>query len=160
MGLIRFSGCRFHRNHPVGMHLAILAANRDVFAGVKDVRAEAITALVVFLDGLVVVENPARMLRAARLVHQEPNLVLLPFPKAAHTAMLAVSAPERLVDMTFAVERGHEFIPVPHGAQWDLLGAGKIDPDALELVWQRCHARSLRQVAVAGPNCVTRGRAA
>jgi hypothetical protein len=47
--------------------------------------------------------------------------------------------PERGVDMVLAVERGNEFIAMSRRALRELLGAGKIEPDALERMWQGGH---------------------
>src|SRR6185312_1374557 len=84
------SGRRLDGGHLVGMHLAVLAADRDVFAGPEGVGAEAVAALVVLLGGLVVIEHPAGVLRPARLVHEHADLVRLPGPEAADAAMGAV----------------------------------------------------------------------
>ena len=50
------------------MHLAVLVADRDVFAVAEDVVAEAIAGFIVVLRGLVVIEDPARVLGATRIL--------------------------------------------------------------------------------------------
>src|SRR5450830_297278 len=135
------SGHRLDRDHVVGVHLAILIADRDVFARAEQMRAEAITVLVVVHGGLVVIEEPARVLGSARLVHQETGFVVLAFPEPAHAAIFTMLAPERDVDMALVVERGDEFVTMPRRALRELLGAGEIEPDAFERMRQRGHGR-------------------
>src|SRR5664279_327977 len=138
-GGIRRSGRRLDRDHLVGMRLAVLVADRDIFARAERMGAEAVAALVVVLGGLIVVEHPARMLRATRLVHQETVFVVLAFPEPAHAAMLALALPELHVDVGRAVERGDEFITVALRALREFLGAGQIEPDAFERMRQGGH---------------------
>src|SRR5665647_449762 len=83
----RRSGRRFDRHHQVSVHLAVIVADRNIFARTEHMGAEAVAALVVVLGGLVIVEHPARMLWAARLVHQEADLVVGAFPEPAYAAM-------------------------------------------------------------------------
>src|SRR5664279_6513693 len=138
-GGIRRSGRRLDCDHLIGMGLAVLVADRDIFARAERMGAEAIAALVVVDPGWVVVEDPARMLGATRLVHQKADLVVLAFPEPAHAAMLALALPELHVDMALVIERGDEFVTMKLRALRELLGAGKIEPDALERVRQRGH---------------------
>src|SRR5664280_3714663 len=112
---------------------------RQIFPRAERMGAEAIAALVVVDPGWVVVEDPARMLGATRLVHQKADLVIVAFPEPAHAAMLALALPELHVDMALVVERGDEFVTMKLRALRELLGAGKIEPDALERVRQRGH---------------------
>src|ERR1039457_2645240 len=148
-GGIRRSARRLDRNHLVGMRLAVLVADRDIFPRAERMGAEAVAALVVVGPGWVVVEDPARMLGSARLVHQKADLVVLAFPEPAHAAMLVVASPERHVDMALVVERGDEFVTMALRALRELLGAGKIEPDAFERVRQRGHGNLHSQ---AGPS--------
>src|SRR5262249_56994194 len=53
---------RLDRRHLEGVHVAVFAADRDIFAVAKRVVAEAIAGLVVVLRGLVIGEHPARVL--------------------------------------------------------------------------------------------------
>src|SRR5665811_1955649 len=147
-GGIRRSGRRFDRGHLVGVGLAVLVADRDIFARAERMGAEAVAALVVVGPGWIVVEDPARMLGSARLVHQEADLVVRAFPEPAHAAMLAIVSPERHVDMALVVERGDEFVAMALRALREFLGAGKIEPNALERVRQRGHGNLHSQ---AGP---------
>src|ERR1039458_9826670 len=109
-GGIRRSGRRLDCDHLVGMHLAVLIADRDIFARAERMGAEAIAALVV-----------------------------VAFPEPAPAAMLALALPELHVDMALVVERGDEFVTMKLRALRELLGAGKIEPDALERMRQRGH---------------------
>ncbi len=73
---------------------------------------ETITGLVVMFGlTIVVVEDPLRMLRAARPVHQMTHLCLF-IPKAPDAAPIAVFAPERQIDVCLTIQRGYEFVPV------------------------------------------------
>jgi hypothetical protein len=55
------------------VQLARIVADRDIFAGRKGMCAEPIARLVVIFGRIVVIENPLRMLRTARLVQQMSN---------------------------------------------------------------------------------------
>jgi hypothetical protein len=105
--------CRGHyRHHTKGMHSRGGVADRNVFTRAKGVRPETITGLVVmFGHTAVVVEDPLRMLRPARPVHQMANLRLF-IPKAPDAAAITVLAPERRIYVCLSVERGHEFVAV------------------------------------------------
>ena len=75
-------------------------------------RPETITGLVVmFGHTAVVVEDPLRMLRPARPVHQMANLRLF-IPKAPDAAAITVFAPKRRIDVCLSVEWGYEFVAV------------------------------------------------
>src|ERR1035438_10365253 len=123
-GRIRRSGRRLDCDHLVGMHLAVLVADRDIFARAERMGAEAVAALVVVDPGWIVVEDPARMLGSAWLVHQKADLVVLAFPEPAHAAMLAIALPELHVDMALVVERSDEFVTMTLRALREFLGAG------------------------------------
>src|SRR5262245_51257621 len=101
---------RLDRRHLEGVHVAVVTADRDIFAVAKRVIAEAIAGLVVVLGGLVIVEHPARMLGAAGLVDQAAELVVIAIPESAHTAMLAVFPPKLHIDVSSGIERSDEFI--------------------------------------------------
>src|SRR5450755_4519287 len=120
----RRSGRRLDRGHLVGMRLAVLVADRDIFARAERMGAEAVAALVVVDPGWIVVEDPARMLGSARLMHQKADLVVLAFPKPAHAAMLAIALPELHVDMALVVERSDEFVTMTLRTLREFLGAG------------------------------------
>ena len=98
------------------MHLALFVANRNVFARLENMRAEAITTFVIGIRGLVVVEHPASVLRSARPVDEEAVFIRLAFPKSSYAAMIAMLLPELGIDMTFIVERSYEFIPMSRRA--------------------------------------------
>src|SRR3569623_1927669 len=102
-------------------------------------RAEAVTALVVGSGAQVVIEHPAAVLGAARLVHEEADLVGLGAPEAADAAMRTILHPLRIVDMPVGLERRDEFVAVPRRTLRKLLRAGEVEPDALEFVRQRRH---------------------
>jgi len=82
------------------MHLALFVANRNVFARLENMRAEAITTFVIGIRGLVVVEHPASVLRSARPVDEEAVFIRLAFPKSSYAAMIAMLLPELGIDMT------------------------------------------------------------
>jgi len=66
------------RDHLKGMHLAFVIANRDIFARPENMRAETVTALVIGIRSLVVVEHPAPVLLTARLVDKKAVFILPP----------------------------------------------------------------------------------
>jgi hypothetical protein len=102
------------------MHLAVFAADRDVFA--VSVIAEALAGLVVVLRRLVIVEQPARVLGTAQPVNQAAELVILALPGPTHTAVLAVSAPQLGTDAPIGVSSGGDkFVAVPVGAGREFL---------------------------------------
>src|SRR6185295_12941074 len=121
------------------MHLALFVADRHIFAWPESVRAEAVTALVVGIRGLVVVEHPAPMLSAPRVVDQKTVFIHLTFPKSSDAAMITVVSPEFGVDMTIAVERSYEFVTMSRGALGKLPGTSEIEPDTFECVRQGGH---------------------
>src|SRR2546425_70901 len=127
------------RDHLKRVHLAILAADRNIFARTKGVVAEAIAGLVVVIRRFVIIEHPARVLCPARPVHQPPELVVLASPEPAHAAMLAVFAPKLGIDMPVGIERSNELIAMFLGPQREILRAGEIEPDALEHMRQLGH---------------------
>src|SRR5262249_35717181 len=90
-----------------GMHVAVLVAARHTPPRYEGMGAEPIARLVVLVRALVVVEHPGRMGRPARLVHEAAHLVRLPFPEAAHPAMVAMLAPQLRVDVALLVQRRH-----------------------------------------------------
>src|SRR5262245_59441687 len=114
------------RIHPERVHLAVFAADRDVFAVAERVIAEAIASLVVLLRCLVVIEDPARVLGAARLVYEAAKLVVLALPEPPHAAMLAICAPQLGIDVSISVERGDEFIAVPLRTRRKVLGRARL----------------------------------
>src|SRR5262249_33489935 len=81
---------RLDRDHLEGVHVAVFAADRDIFAVAKCVVAEAIAGLVVVLRGLVVVEHLARVLGTAGLVDEAAEFVVLAIPESTRAAMFAV----------------------------------------------------------------------
>jgi hypothetical protein len=114
------------------MHFAVLSADRDVFAWAKGMCAEPVARLVVLLGGRIIVEDPAGMLRAARLVDEAADFVVLAGPEPPYAAMLAVCAPLLDVDMAGGVERCDKFLAVTLGACRELFRAGEVEPNALE----------------------------
>src|SRR5262245_27002584 len=130
---------RLDRDHLEGVHVAVFAADRDIFAVAKRVVAEAIAGLVVVLRGLVVVEHPARVLGAAELVDEAAEFVVLTIPESTHAAMLAVFPPKVDIDASIGIERSDEFIAMLVRARGKFLRAGEIEPDALEHVRQLGH---------------------
>src|SRR5438552_13091267 len=102
------SAYRLDRDHPEGVHLAVLVADRDIFAGAKDVVAEPIAGLIVLVGRLVIIEQPAAMAGAARPMHQPTDPVVLALPEPPHATMLAAFAPQPRIDMAVGGERGHD----------------------------------------------------
>src|SRR6516164_9021355 len=118
---------RLDRDHLEGVHVAVFAADRDIFAVAKCVVAEAIA-------GLVVVEHPARVLGTAGLVDEAAEFVVLAIPESTHAAMFAVFPPKVDIDASIGIERSDEFIAMLVRARRKFLRAGEIEPDALEHV--------------------------
>ena len=96
--------------------------------------AKTISAFVAIFGGLIVVEHPSTMLRSTWPMQQKAVHVILVFRKPPHAAKIAMLIPLANVDMVFTTERGDEFVSLPCGALWELLGAGEIEPDAFEVV--------------------------
>src|SRR5438552_19021589 len=119
------------------VHLPVLVADRDVFAGPEGMRAEAIAGLVVLLGNALVIERPAGVAGAPRAVHQASYLVRLAFPETTYAAMVAVLSPQLHIDVPAGIERGHEFVTVARGARGKFLRTGQVEPDALERMPQR-----------------------
>src|SRR5262249_20050246 len=108
----------------------------------EGVIAEAIAGLVIVLGGLVVVENPARVLGPSRLMHETAEFVVLALPEPAHAAMPAMLAPELGIDAAVGAQRRHKFVAVPGRALREFLRAGEIEADAFEGMRQLGHGRS------------------
>ena len=109
----------------------------DVFTQHEGVGAEAVAGFVVVAGFRVVIEHPARMLGAARLVHQTADLVRLVVPEPAHAAVVAMLLPELAVDVAVVVERSDELVAMPRRSGRKLLRPGKFEANALEYMWQR-----------------------
>ncbi len=124
------------------MHLAVLVADRDIFADPEGMAAEAVAGFVVVLGGVVIVENPARVLGAAGLVNELTELVVLAAPEPPHAAIGPVLAPEFDIDMVVVVERGDELIAVLGRTVGEFLRTRQVEADALELVRQTRHERN------------------
>jgi hypothetical protein len=94
------------------------------------------------LDALgIVVEDPAGVLRPARLVDQATDLVVLALPESAYPAMIPILVPELRVDMTDRVERRDELVAMTNGARGKLLRARQIEANAFKRMWER-HGRT------------------
>jgi hypothetical protein len=73
-------------------------------------RRETVSGLVVvFGHGVVVVEDPLRVLRSAGPMYQMTDLCLF-IPKAPDAAAIAVFAPQRRIYVCLTVERGYELV--------------------------------------------------
>jgi hypothetical protein len=72
--------------------------------------AKSISRLIIVGAALIIVEHPAGVLAATRLVHQVPDLVVLILPEPTNPAMVAMLLPEGGVDVALRVQRGHELI--------------------------------------------------
>ena len=107
------------------MHLPVLATDRDIFAGHKGVRSQAIPRLVIVGAGRIVVEHPARMLGTPGLVNEAADLLVLAVPEPADAAVLAVFMPELRIDVRLLVEWSNEFITVIDRSRRKVLGAGR-----------------------------------
>lgn len=83
----------------------------DVFALPECVGAESIARLIAMLFGIIVVENPACVLRAARFV-QQPSALYLIAPGPVHTAMFAMLLPDSWIKMSGVIERSDKFVTV------------------------------------------------
>src|SRR5215470_19614912 len=146
------SGRGLDRGDLERVHVAVLVADRDILAGPEGMRAEPVAGLVVVLRGLVVVEDPAGMLPTARLVDQEANLVRIAVPEPPHPAMRPMLAPQLDIDMPGAVERRDELVAVARRPAGKFLGAGEVEPDALEHMRKLGHGGGLRVADPTGPN--------
>lgn len=60
--------------------------------------AEHVTGLIIIVFIGIVVEHPAGVLGATRLVDQATDLILLAFPKSPNAAAAAMRFPEKLID--------------------------------------------------------------
>jgi hypothetical protein len=98
---------------------------------------EPIPGLIVIVRGVVIVEDPARVLAAARLVHQATDLFLVG-PKAPDAAMIAILVPEIDVDVIARIERRDELVSMARRAGRKCPGPREIEADALQ------HTRQLR----------------
>src|SRR5450631_1831518 len=102
---------RLHGGNLEGVKLVVVViADRDIFARNEDMGAEAIAGFVV-VGCRIVLKDPKRMLRAARLVHEMTGLVVVA-PEAPHATLLAVLLPELGIDMAVGIERSDKFIAV------------------------------------------------
>src|SRR5262249_49814820 len=70
--------------------------------------------------------------------------------ETANPAVLAVFVPEGRIDVPGFIERGDEFVAMARRARRKSFGTGKIEPNALEHMWQLGHESLLtvRPVAV------------
>ena len=127
-----------------GMQLALVAADRDVFAGREGMPAEPISRFVVVGAAVIVVEHPARMLGAAGPVHQPSDLLVLALPESANSAVVPVFVPQMRVDMADLVERRHELVTTVPRAHREFLRSGKLQVNALEQM-RECHGKFLQQ---------------
>src|SRR5260370_35377737 len=118
------SGRGLDRDHLERMHLAVLVADRDVFAGPEGMGAEAVAGFVVLLGNVLVIEHPAGVAGTPRAGHQTPHLVRLALPEPPHAAMVAVLSPELHIDMPVGIERGDELVTMAGGAPGGYLHAG------------------------------------
>jgi hypothetical protein len=74
------------------------------------------------------------MLRTARLVNQEADLIVLAVPEASHATMIAMLMPQLRINVPLCIKWRHEFIAVPRRPVGKLFRAGEIEPDTLEIV--------------------------
>jgi hypothetical protein len=94
------------------VQFAAFIGDRNIFAGCKFVRSEAIAGLVVIVPIGIVVEHPAGMLSPARLMDQVSDLVVLSLPKSANATLVAMGLPSLGIDMSLGVQRSNELIAV------------------------------------------------
>ena len=132
-GRVAGSGRRLDRNDAKCV-LFVLIADGYIFSRSEGVRSEAVSGLVVIHTSRIVVEHPAGMLAAARLVHELPGLVVLAMPEPAHPAVLALFAPQVGIDAAVAIERRHEFVAPLRRSLRKFLGPGQFETNAFELV--------------------------
>ena len=103
---------RIHRYDAKGVELAVLSADRDILARQKRMCAELVTGFIVVVLVGIVIENPACVLSAARLVDETTDLVVLSCPKPPYPAVVPILLPEDRVDMSLEIERCDEIISV------------------------------------------------
>src|SRR5215510_16218300 len=124
----------FDANHFERVQLAVLLTDRDIFSGRKGMAAKPIARFIVVRSGRIVIEHPAGMLRAARLVNQEADLIVLATPEAPYATMITMRMPQLCINVPLGIERRHELIAMPRRPVGEFFRAGEIEPDALEIV--------------------------
>src|SRR6516165_10403601 len=106
--LHRLDGC-----HHEGVKLAPMVLDRHVFAGRERVHPQSEACLVIFVRTGAIFECPPGVLRAARLVNEMPDGVILVLPEPANPAGLAVLRPKLDVDVSVLVEGCDEIVSMP-----------------------------------------------
>jgi hypothetical protein len=76
------------------MKLAVIVADRYVFAWRKGVDAEAVAGFVIVRSVGIIVEYPSSELRAVRFVYEAADLLIPAVPKSADAAMIPKLLPQ------------------------------------------------------------------
>ena len=92
------------------MQLAFMIADRDVFTVRKLVCAEPVAGLLVVVVAGAIIEHPACMLAASRLVNKRADGLVLVIPKPAHATVLSVFSPKFGVDVSALIEGRNQVI--------------------------------------------------
>ena len=87
------------------LQVAVLSADGNILAWKKCMCAEFVAGLIVVILVGIVVENPACVLGAARLVDETADLVLLAGPKPPNPAVFPILLPENRIDVPFGILR-------------------------------------------------------
>ena len=111
----------FDRHNAKCMHIAVFITERNVLTQRKCVSPEPVTGLIVVDPVRVIVKHPACMFRAAWLVDEASNLIILPGPEPTHATMVALLLPKVRVDMALGVKGRNEFIAVVAGTFGEFL---------------------------------------
>lgn len=110
--------------------LAIPVTQGEILAGCEHVRAKAVTRLIIVASLLVIVEDPARVLASARLVHQTANLVPLAFPESPHAAAITAFLSKPLIDVPLPIEGSNQLIAALRRTGREFPGAGQMKADS------------------------------
>jgi len=120
----------------------VLIADGDVFPRDEAVRAKPVTGFVVVHPVEVIVEHPACVLATAGFVHQPTAAIILASPEPAHAAMFPVGVPALRIDVSFGVERRHQFVAVSWRAGGKSLDRARLSRMRLN-VWGNAKERVL-----------------
>src|ERR1043165_5769749 len=132
------SGGGFDRCDLKRVQRAVVIADRHILAGPESMARESVAGFVVVLCGLVIIEDPARMLATAGLVHEFAYFLLVA-PEAAHPAMITVLVPQLRIDVPLRIEWGYELVAMPRRTLGKLFRAREDQADTLERVRQLRH---------------------
>jgi hypothetical protein len=94
-------------------------------------RAELVTDFIVIILVRIIVENPASMFSATRLMHETTDFVVLACPESPDPAIVTILLPEDWIDVSFGIEGRNKIISMARRAVGKFPGARKIQQDAV-----------------------------